>query len=213
MTTMTEDEAADYWRARHERVGTWSSGNIALSDEENLVRYQMILSAVLSSMGLDRITPPPRTRLLDAGAGKGWFTDRFQELGFDVTAAEKSPSAIASLRASLPRGVIISQVDIARHLVGQWFEVVLCLDVAFHITQDDRWESAITNLGNSVAPGGMLLLSDNEDDSDKSPAGYIVYRGPKRYRSLLGPLGFEQVSASPYPGEPGLALFRYDRSH
>jgi hypothetical protein len=38
--------------------------------------------------------------------------------------------------------------------------VVNAFDVLLHITDDARWERAVSNLAAAVAPGGLLLVTD-----------------------------------------------------
>ena len=84
---------------------------------------------------LDQVGAPGP--LLDAGCGSGWFTQRFVDRGYTVTAFDFTESGIAAARERVTGDVTWSVSDIASYRADQPSPVVVCIDVLFHIVDDD----------------------------------------------------------------------------
>jgi hypothetical protein len=72
-------------------------------------------------------------------------------------------------------------------LSGQW-DIVNVFDVLYHITDDAKWQAALSRLARAVAPGGALLVTDLFE----APAGLAEHnkmRPFERYRSVLDATG------------------------
>ena len=84
------------------------------------------------------------------------------------------------------------------------FDVVFCVDVLFHIIDDERWLGALEQLAKHCAANGSLILTDTFSDSTYAMGDYIVHRAKQRYTEALGALGFEMGEPVPfgYGGNP-----------
>jgi SAM-dependent methyltransferase len=138
---------------------------------------------------------PGRVRVLDAGAGAGFYVALWEEraeleelVGLDV-----SPEAVQRLRARFP----YRQFEVVELGSGDWgavsgdFDVVECFDVLYHITDDARFESALGELAARVRPGGFLLLTDNFPRRDVTTRPHVRLRSEASYRRAL--TDFERV--------------------
>lgn len=108
---------------------------------------------------------PEQADVLDVGSGTGFYLDCWRELGVrSVSGCDLTEAAVDRLRRRYP-DVALHRVDIAGPLPAELapgsYDAVSCMDVLFHITDDDAYQQAIRNLALLVRPGGWVLLTDN----------------------------------------------------
>jgi SAM-dependent methyltransferase len=178
---------AEYWeRTLAEQFDLRGTGEPGLSLAYNRACYQLrreVLDRVLVSIGLD----PRGKRVLDVGCGTGFWTAYYTGRGADYTGLDIAPTSIAKLQAAYPGSrFVLSDVSEA-DLAGTW-DIVNVFDVLYHVTDDAKWEAALTRLARAVAPGGALLVTDLFE----TPAGLAEHnkmRPLERYRSVLDATG------------------------
>ena len=107
---------------------------------------------------------PPGAHVLDAGCGSGTKTAHLVSRGFEVTAIDLSTPMLAeaesALRASHPNArVQFQQADLtALPFPDGHFRAVVCWGVLMHIPSV---EAALCELCRVTAPGGVLVVSEN----------------------------------------------------
>lgn len=151
---MTHNKDRAYWAARHREVpGIRAVGCRTKSDEENEREYATAAERLRFYIRRD-LSLKERASVLDAGYGQGHHanvaaSEGFQTyLGLDLAAPAPPP------RATVPRKgyAYRTAVDIGAPLhLGTRFDLVLALDVLFHITDEARFEAAIDNLRRHAA--------------------------------------------------------------
>lgn len=102
-------------------------------------------------------------RVLDVGAGVGFWIDfwRRREAG-EVVGIDLAPSSVERLSQRHPE-LTFERRDIADPVDPAWehsFDVISAMSILHHITDQDRWEAALANLGRLLAPGGTLIVMD-----------------------------------------------------
>ena len=107
----------------------------------------------------------PQASVLDVGAGTGFYLRQWRRMlpGADIAAIDIAPSSVALLRRDFP-GFEIRQGDVSETTAGfplGTFGAISCMDVLFHVVDDDSYRAALTNLASLLAPGGVLFYSDN----------------------------------------------------
>jgi hypothetical protein len=70
------------------------------------------------------------------------------------------------------------------------YDVVVSIDVLFHILDDDEWTRTVRNLASLVRLGGKLIVSDWGQDGVRVYGNYQVVRGRQNYVPLLDEQGF-----------------------
>jgi len=70
------------------------------------------------------------------------------------------------------------------------YDVVISVDVLFHIMEDHIWAASVRNLGMLVRSRGRLILADHDLVADRQWGDYQVSRARQRYLDLLTSDGF-----------------------
>ena len=128
--------------------------------EASSARQSRGLAHVLGEFGV-----APGSAVLDAACGIGTQALGLAQLGYDVTASDLSPAAVARARdEAKARGLSIdfAVADLRRlsHVFVDRFAAVLACDNAIpHLLSDDEIRAAFTECRRVLDPGGVLALS------------------------------------------------------
>lgn len=192
------DEAIGFWDERHRAQGELRSGGDLTHDEAvNEIFYNVRLGRLLDLLGNHTESAAP-LRVLDAGCGKGWFSRALARCGHRVQGIDSSEHAVQECRRL---AVASESYDVSR--LDAWapphlYDVVVSVDVLFHVMDDAVWEDSVRNLASLVRWGGRLLLADHDADTDRLWGAYQVTRAGSRYRELVTGLGFRSDGFTPY---------------
>jgi SAM-dependent methyltransferase len=110
-------------------------------------------------------------RALKVGCGLGDDAERMAGLGFEVTAFDISPSAIAWCKKRFPASRVSYLVQDLFHPPQEWkgaFDFVLESYTLQVLTPDLR-KAAMGSIGSFVAPGGMLLVIARGREAHEPP--------------------------------------------
>jgi SAM-dependent methyltransferase len=109
---------------------------------------------------------PPRPidecYVLDVGSGVGFWLEFWLGLGVRRLAGiDLTETSVAALKKRFPE-VDLRRLDIGDDdLAGLGpFDVVSVVNVLLHLTDDERFEQAVRNLGAALTPGGLVLVID-----------------------------------------------------
>jgi 2-polyprenyl-3-methyl-5-hydroxy-6-metoxy-1,4-benzoquinol methylase len=125
-------------------------------------------------------------RLLDAGCGTGWFTQRAATLGFgEIDAADFSSAAAEIAQRNAPTGrVRVAALD--EITSTEPYDVVMCIDVLFHVVDDAVWTRSVENLASLTGTNGALVIQDALDETAGSqPARHVRFRSRSTYLRAL----------------------------
>jgi SAM-dependent methyltransferase len=185
----------DYWQARHTEYSRRGSligvGCIELDDTENRADY-LAKWRQIEKVLIDK-APPARRSLLDAGCGNGWFTAKCAAMGFQVSAVDFSCQGVEAARKKLGEAVTWHVSALDEFAPERRYDVVLSIDVLFHLVDDAKWAKAVTNLGTLTEPDGVLVIQEHlipeaEVLPSQSPADtHCRWRSLDRYLAVLQP--------------------------
>lgn len=199
---MAAHEARSYWDARHAEEGALrSGGNIGLSEEANQLLYALRVGRLIEATGYESSVTTP-LQVLDGGCGKGYFSRALASFGHTVHGIDTSPTAVAECRRLAGPRETYDVSSLAEWAPPCLYDVVLCVDVLFHLLEDVEWEASIRNVATLVRTGGRLLLVDLDAPTDRLWARHQRSRGRGRYEALLATLGLRYVRFLPN-GMPG----------
>lgn len=190
----------EFWQDRLSRhFDLRGSGETGLSMEYNRACYALraeVLTRALRDLEFD----PEAREVLDVGCGTGFFTAYYLERGASVTGIDIAPVSIEALRARHPQArfllVDAGEAPIPPPKEGGGYALVNAMDVLYHITDDARWETAVTHLAQAVGDQGLLILSDAFSPMERL-AEHNVMRPLVRYRALLNAAGLQLAGLHP----------------
>lgn len=193
---LRSEEATAFWDDRHKTVGELrSGGDKAFTHEQNEIFYALRLGRLIDVLGLAE-DPPRQLFLLDAGCGKGYFSSAMARFGHRVDGIDSSEHAIGlcTQRAGVRERYAVSLL--ADWAPAELYDGVYCVDVAFHIMEDEAWEASMRNLASLVRHGGVLVVADHDSDEDHVWGSYQKTRAARRYDELFAEHGF--VRSGPF---------------
>ena len=137
----------DYWLRRHRSVaGLRAVGCLDRSEADNQAEYAEAAAELGAALGRD-VPDPAAAAVLDIGYGQGHYARLAAELGFatyvglDFAAPPPSPPVPRSGYTFLNRDACEPRLALARR-----FEVVLLIDVAFHVVAEQRFQALVDNV-------------------------------------------------------------------
>lgn len=194
---VTERTPGEYWDARHaDHDELASGGNTDLDRPGNELFYAQRLGSLLSLVG-DLSSPTAPLFALDAGCGKGYFARALARCGHRVDAFDISPYAIdhAGAEGGGPR-YAVAALDEWR---SPWpYDIVVCVDVLFHVPDDEEWAAGLRNLASLVRVAGRLIVTDEDTAHRTTRGARIAHRPTAAYRAELEPLGLRHTLFRPY---------------
>jgi 2-polyprenyl-3-methyl-5-hydroxy-6-metoxy-1,4-benzoquinol methylase len=185
-----------FWDKRHDDLDAWQAGgDRGISSEENYefyaFRFGRIIELVRRHSGIDR-----GQHILDAGCGRGHMTSWLAKCGHNATGVDSSENAIAWATTTYGPHFEVSSLDGYRP--RRLFDVVLCLDVLFHILDDDVWSASLAALTRAARAESTLIITDALRDKRFVLGNYIVHRAIGEYDEPLAARGFRRVELQPY---------------
>jgi SAM-dependent methyltransferase len=187
---LTTEDARAFWDARHRsRDDLTSGGDVSFDRASNELFYALRLGLLLQVLG-DATNPVERLRLLDAGCGKGWFSRALGRFGYAVHGIDVSPVAIGFCRSeSATERYTVS--PLRTWSPGGLYDVVVSIDVLFHLLDDGEWSESLLNLA-SLSCGrearGVILGRRPRAAVQAAPTVSVasgLRRSPRRARVAL----------------------------
>jgi len=189
---------SEYWLELHRRDDLSAVGQSALPPEINAWLYRSLarnLRRFLRRHGLDR---PPPASVLDVGAGTGYWVEFWRKYGARVDGCDLVPVAAERLTARYGDLGRFWVADVAQpgSLGADRYNLVTCLNVLLHVTDDALFDQALANVAAAVAPGGHLLLAEpilvhEELERPYDPNRHSRARALHRYTEPLTAAGLE----------------------
>jgi 2-polyprenyl-3-methyl-5-hydroxy-6-metoxy-1,4-benzoquinol methylase len=130
----------------------------------NKARYKLAAEQTLVYLK-KYYTQDASIKILEIGCGIGfwtaWVAQHYPNASY--TGVDISAKAIQQLQQQYSQNAKIQfiQADASQvQLEMQKYDVVLCMEVLLHITDDTAWHNALNNLINSTRIGGHIFISD-----------------------------------------------------
>ncbi|MFE6386033.1 class I SAM-dependent methyltransferase [Nocardiopsis dassonvillei] len=159
----THSELRDFWERRLE--GDWTESGVgyrALGRPFNTWMYKVREEVFLREAA--RLTPGRSgASVLDVGSGTGFYVRLWERMGVgDVTGCDMTDAAVQRLRGRFPDHRFVRQdaADLDA-FDDDAFDALSCMDVLFHITDDERYTRALGEFSRVLRPGGLLVISEN----------------------------------------------------
>lgn len=185
----TPEQTRAFWDERHRAADELASGgNIGYSSGSNAMLYAVRSARLIECTGAWQGVAAP-LRVLDAGCGKGYFARAMAGFGHRVDGIDTSPHAIGHCAELAGPAESYAVSDLASWSPSGLYDVVYCIDVLYHLLDDDEWEASVRRLCSLVGVGGRVLLVDHGGEEDREWTFYQRTRAASRYRELLADCG------------------------
>jgi SAM-dependent methyltransferase len=146
-------------------------------------------------------------RLLDAGAGRGVAGSVFKERGFEVTAMDVSPHALAYCSE---KGLDACIGDLETDNVGGPYNVIIAMEVLEHL---ENPKEVLEKLVNALAPDGEMIISMPNDRNiyhSQKPRGeddpHLDLYDKTKARGLILSCGLRLTDSRGVPLLPGWCI-------
>lgn len=150
-----------YWNSLVQGTGDLANvGQKALGSFNRYAYWFRLRALKIALQG--RLTGKPV--FFDAAFGEGFYLEYLVRNGVtNVHGIDLSNHAVKAARRRFPQ-YVFHQGDISRPRAmfrfSPVYDVVLAIDVLYHITSEQDWKRAVSNLARLVKPGGVLILTD-----------------------------------------------------
>jgi 2-polyprenyl-3-methyl-5-hydroxy-6-metoxy-1,4-benzoquinol methylase len=184
-------DASTYWEKRHQstEMSLRGVGHVGLSEADNAADYAVKLSRMLSA--ISRTGALTGKTILDAGCGIGLLTEAIINAGADVCAVDISPTAIANAKQRVPTARFECR-SLETLPYKEIFDVIVSMDVLFHIVDDAGWKRALFCLGAAVKPDGLIIIQEffqEQQPKELGDAPHVCWRTQRDYRKALAERG------------------------
>ena len=131
-----------------------------MSNEENLKMYEEKKTILKTEMDKAGIKITESTAIVEIGIGVGYWTDYFNSLGAkEYTGNDIAEISIINLQKKYPQyNFILGDISEVK-LPENKFDLGVMIDVTQHITDDERFNSAMDNLWRSLKSGAHLIIT------------------------------------------------------
>jgi SAM-dependent methyltransferase len=190
-------EPAEYWSER--LAGEYNlrgTGHLAYSSAYNDWIYRVKRRAL--RRGLKGV--PAGASALDLGSGTGWVVQELIGRGLRVEGCDIAEIAVERLSERFPQAnffqIALGSAPLPREDAS--YDAVTMLDVAYHMTDDELWASALREVGRVLRPGGRFVVSDRLGDNDVAAAEHVRFRSVARWDEAAAAAGLRRTRLEPY---------------
>ena len=135
-------------------------GHYRLSNEENLKMYEEKKRILEDQMNKTGVKITGDINIVEIGVGVGYWTEYFSVLGAkNYTGNDIAEVSVTNLQKKYAEFKFI-QGDISEVMLPENnFDLGVMIDVTQHITDDNRFNSAMDNLWKSLKKGAFLIIT------------------------------------------------------
>ncbi len=189
-----------YWEQRLSKtLDLTTVGHAGLGRVYNSWLYRArfrALNRALKSTGLQ----PNGKNVAEIGCGSGAYIPFWQAHGIErLTGFDITRVSVETLQSRFPSYGFIQQ-DISRPISEAYkarFDIVTAFDVLFHITEDEGFVEAISNIAAMINNGGYAIISDSFSQFSLISEFHVKYRKYGYYIDILRKNGLDAIHIEP----------------
>ncbi|MDQ6990586.1 MAG: class I SAM-dependent methyltransferase [Mariprofundaceae bacterium] len=138
--------------------------------------------------------------VLDIGSGTGFYLERWQEVGAkSIQGMDLTDVAVEQLQAKFP-AMAIHCADIGAGAPGgmdKQFDAISCMDVLFHIVDDEHYQKAFENIAAMLNDDGLFVFSDSWLKGKDIRGVHIVHRSREHVQQALTQARLQVIEVHP----------------
>jgi len=137
-------------------------------------------------------------KILEVAPEVGYYTNIFKNLGVkNLTGIDIAKVAVKNLQKKFPDYKFI-QADISEiQLQENFYNLITVIDVIFHIVSDELFFKVLENLKKSLAPAGIIVITDRFPPKDLNWAEHVRLRSFATYQEVLNSAEFSRIEVKP----------------
>lgn len=159
---MDQSQVKNYWETRLANdYSLGGVGHLAAGRNYNYWIYKMREKHFRRA--IKSIHASSSSECLDIGSGTGFYLDQLLKSGFRIiTGSDLTDVAVRNLQRKY-LGCKIVKLDITSEHTGltDRYSLVTCMDVLFHIVDEEAYEKAFKNFNSLVEEGNYLIITEN----------------------------------------------------
>lgn len=191
-------DAKNYWEKRLQgNYDLHGVGLIEWGEQFNLWLYRIRRRFFLKTIQQHGVE---QGKVLDIGSGTGFYLECWRDLGReDIHGMDLTDVAVQKLRKKFA-DMTIHCGDIGEHPIeamDHTFDAISCMDVLFHIVDDEHYAKAFQNIASMLKDEGLFIFSDSWLKGDDIRGTHIVHRSRTFVAKLLEQAGFDVVEVHP----------------
>ncbi|SDJ12747.1 glycosyltransferase [Paenibacillus naphthalenovorans] len=199
-TKVGKFDYAAYWNNRlNQRFNVEGVGYLGLGEIYNRYMYQIRLD-ILNYLFNQIFDNFKNASVLELGPGIGMFTQFFatQKPGY-YKAIDIAKKSIIELEKKYDQFEFIEgDISIAANYETNRYDLVFAADVLLHLTDEEKYRSAISNISSSLKNTGYAVLFDPISMiGTQSESPHVVIRDISYVNNVLDSAGLEIVSVLP----------------
>jgi SAM-dependent methyltransferase len=188
-----------YWENRlNKDFSLGGVGSCGLGKEYNKWLYKARIRTLSELLKKYQINPYKK-RILDIGAGTGFYINHWKKLGADfVVGLDITEKSVSTLEKKFPQYKFL-KADVSSdelNIEGK-FDIITAFDVLFHIVEEKKFEQTIRNIKKMAHENTKILISDIFLKEYCSPHFHENDRTLNRYKEVLEKEGFKCVTIIP----------------
>lgn len=193
-------DAGAYWQNRlTKKYALDGVGHKSFGEPFNQWMYRVRKRVFKSIVSSHNLSP---NRILDIGSGTGFYIECWKDIGvLSVDGIDITDVAVTRLQERYPDCTFaradIGEPSIPESLKAESYDAISAMDVLFHITDDIRFQNALSNINELLVSGGYLIWSDNFIHGETRDQGHIKHRNLETSLDLLRSSGFEVLLRQP----------------
>jgi SAM-dependent methyltransferase len=187
-----------YWEERlAKNPNLLGTGHRAFSLEYNRWLYQAQHDCLDLLFGSYEINIQGQS-VLDVGSGTGFFVDYYHQKGAQVIGLDIAQSSVNYLHQQFPAcEFYVADVSDQPLPVNEPVSLISVISVLYHIVDDLRFQQALHNLIEILAPQGYFLLSDIFTSKSLLVGKHARFRSLSDYESIFQAQNMRVLAISP----------------
>jgi SAM-dependent methyltransferase len=198
---MKKFEADKFWEERLKAKNSLEGvGYEKLGRPFNVWVYKLRRDLFLSMLKRNNLNPQGKA-IVDIGSGTGFYLDIWASFNpSELMGMDVSPTAIDRLKEKF-KSIDLRVTDIGVDNLDAYkekFDFASCMDVLFHIVDDERFKQAFVNINKMLKPGAYFVYSDNFLKGKEMRRTHQVSRSETDLLKTIQESGFEIVERKPF---------------
>jgi SAM-dependent methyltransferase len=192
-----------YWEKRlKSNTGLTGVGYTLVGEHYNKWAYK-IRKHVFNKIVTKNLKNLTNADILDIGSGSGFYIDEWLTYHPNsITGIDITEIAVSRLSEKYPElkfhTLDISDLTATQQTLKQKFHTISCMDVLFHIVDDEKYKLTFQSVAHLLDNGGYFIFSENFVHDQSTSLSHHKSRSKVEIEQLLAQNNFKIISRQPF---------------